>query len=227
MNDVLGVAIKEYYEGSRHYTLWIYNKYGSREAMPVATYFRHYNNMPAIEQLALEACTCSVLDTGAGAGSHSLILQQRNFNVTALDISPQACDVMRQRGLQQVVNADIFLFKQKKFNTLLLLMNGIGLAATLNNLNNLLQHFKRLLKPGGQVIFDSADVAYLYNRKTLPAHYYGEVEYAYRYRGKSSGWFTWLYIDKQTMQTVAATCGFKLYVLHEEDDGHYLGRLTL
>ena len=226
MNDILGTAIKDYYDGHKHYKLWIYNTYGSKEAMPISTYFRSYMQMPEIELLALEACSGKVLDVGAGAGSHSLVLQQRNFNVTALDISANSCTVMQERGVKQVINADICSFKRKKFNTLLLLMNGIGIASTLNGLHQLIMHLKTLLKPGGQIIFDSSDVAYLYTNKTLPQHYYGEIEYAYRYRGKSSGWFRWLYIDKKTMKNIASACDFNFQILYEDDGDHYLARLT-
>ena len=47
----------------------------------------------------------------------------------------------------------------------LLLMNGIGLCATLEGLQHFLQHAKGLLQAGGQLLFDSSDVAYLYNGK--------------------------------------------------------------
>ena len=227
MNDVPGIAIKDYYEGNRSHKLWIYNTYGNKEIMPVETYFRSYEQMPEIEWLALEACTGNILDIGAGAGSHSLVLQQRNFNVTALDISANACGVMQHRGINKVINTNIFSFKQKQFNTLLLLMNGIGIASSLQGLQQLLSHLKSILKPGGQILFDSSDVAYLYPDKKLPQHYYGEIAYEYRYRGKSSGWFNWLYIDKKTMKRIASTCGFTLQVLYEDADAHYLGKLTL
>lgn len=154
MNDILGAALKDYQQGHRNHKLWIHNKYGNSEAMPVSTYFRGIEDMPPLELLALEGCYGDVLDVGAGAGSHALVLQQRKINVTAIDISGSAAEVMQQRGIKKVVTGNIFTYSQKKFNTILLLMNGIGLAG----LKQLLFALKNILKPGGHILCDSSDV---------------------------------------------------------------------
>ncbi|SFP69527.1 class I SAM-dependent methyltransferase [Parafilimonas terrae] len=227
MQDVLGEALKDYQQGNGRYKLWIHNKYGRKEEMPVPVYFRSEKDMSPGELLAMEGCTGQVLDIGAAAGCHSLILQQRNFPVTAMDISAGAVWVMKQRGVKKVIQADIFSWKKKQFDTLLFLMNGIGLAGTLNGLQILLHHLKQLLKPGGHILFDSSDVKYMYAPKKFPAHYYGEIDYRYEYRGNFSAWFKWLYADQLTMQSIASHCGFTMEVLEEDDSGQYFGRLML
>lgn len=228
MQDVLGSALWDYYnraEGSAK--LWIHNKYGPKEDMPVDTYFRNEEDMPELELAALAACRGTVLDVGAGAGSHTLLLQQKGIDVTAMDISPKAVEVMRQRGVHNAVPHDIFTYTGKQYDTILLLMNGIGLAGNLKNLRVLLTHLQTLLRPGGQLIFDSSDIAYLYDGN-LPANkYYGEIEYEYRYKGKSSGWFSWLYIDKQTLAAIAAEEGWKMSVLFEDEYDQYLARIWM
>lgn len=227
MQDVLGEALKDYQQGDDRYKLWIHNTYGRKEAMPVDIYFRSGKEMPQLELLTLEGCTGDILDVGAAAGCHSLILQQRNHHVMAMDISAGAVWVMKQRGIKKVVQADIFSWQEKQFDTLLFLMNGIGLAGTLDGLQILLHHLKQLLKPGGHILFDSSDVKYMYDPKKFPAHYYGEIDYRYEYRGKISDWFKWLYVDQSTMQLVASHCGFTMEVLEEDESGQYLGRLIL
>lgn len=228
MSDVLGQAIWDYYYESKPGKLWIYNTYGPKEEMPVDIYFRDEDDMPELELAALALCRGSILDIGAGAGSHALLLQQKGLDVTAMDISAKAAEVMEVRGVEKVLQDDIFLYKQQRFDTLLLLMNGIGLTGTVTKLRIFLQHAKKLLAPGGQLIFDSSDIAYLYEGK-LPddGSYYGELSYEYAYKGKKSGWFTWLYIDKNTLAQIAEQEGWQTEVIMEDSNQQYLARVTI
>src|SRR5690242_739428 len=129
--DILGQAISDYYNYQRDQILWVHDKHGPKVEMPVATYFRNDNKMPDLELTALSLCKGKVLDIGAGAGSHSLALEDRKIKVTAMDISPLAVAVMNMRGVSNAIIQDIFLFQGKKFDTLLLLMNGIGLCGNI------------------------------------------------------------------------------------------------
>lgn len=227
MNDVMGEALFDYYNKKSAGKLWIHNKYGKKEEMPIAAYFRNAPQMPQLELVALEHCSGHVLDIGAGAGSHALLLQQKGMEVTAMDISGKATEVMKLRGVKKIVQEDIFVFNEKRFDTLLLLMNGIGLTGNLQKLSQFLQHAKSLLLPGGQLIFDSSDVAYLYNGN-LPemVQYYGEINYCYEYKKQKSGWFSWLYIDKKTLIKIAAKEGWNTEILFEDEYDQFLAKLT-
>jgi SAM-dependent methyltransferase len=227
MSDILGQALFNYFGQKSKSKLWIHNKYGPKENMPLATYFRNEEDMPDLEWLAIEQCRGKVLDIGAGAGSHALLLQEWEKEVTAIDISPLAVEVMKIRGVNDVFEADIFTYNSQKFDTLLLLMNGIGLAGSIDNLKPLLVHFKELLADGGQLLFDSSDIAYLYESDQLPKDsYYGEIWYQYEYEKQKSEWFPWLYIDEHTMQDIATAAGYTMEVLMEDEFGQYLARLT-
>ena len=179
-----GAAIADYYFHNTRAKLWVHDTHGPEVEMVTAIYFRGLDGMPEIEQRALAECRGRVLDIGAGAGSHALALQEIGLQVTGLDISPEAVQVMQARGVSQAVAADIFEYNGTTFDTLLLLMNGIGLAGTIPGLRRFLNHAKTLLNPGGQLIFDSSDVSYLYEEKALPADgtYYGEVRCRYEYK---------------------------------------------
>ncbi|MBW4891737.1 methyltransferase domain-containing protein [Mucilaginibacter sp. HMF5004] len=227
MSDILGQAIYKHYHKLSRQKLWINNRYGPREEMPLGTYFRTEDDMPDMEWLALNECRGKVLDIGAAAGCHSLILQERRMDVTAMDISPLAVDVMKEQGIKKAVLADIFSYNQGKFDTLLLLMNGIGLAGTIIKLKQLLLHLTTLLNPGGQILFDSSDIAYLYEGQLPQTGYYGEIWYQYEYGRQKTEWFQWLYVDEATMQAIATETGFKMDVLLEDEFGQYLTRLTL
>jgi len=228
MIDVLGYAISDYYRNTSPGKLFINNKYGAKEKMPLVIYFRNMRNMPEMEIIAMRKCRGKVLDIGAGAGSHALVLQQKGFDVTALEISKKACEVMKDRGILKVVHKDIYLYKKEQFDTLLLLMNGIGFTGTIQRLREFLQHAKSLLKPGGQLLFDSSDIAYLYkNRQPPPDVYYGEVVYQYEYKDQKTAWFKWLYIDRKTLRKVAEEEGWKTKVLFDDGSDQYLARLRL
>ena len=226
MVDVLGQAFFDHYHQLKPSKLWIHNQYGPKEEMPVDVFFRDADDMPDLELFAISECRGKVLDIGAGAGSHALLLQDRGGDVTAIDISPLAVQVMQQRGVKKAFEADIYTYHPGKFDTLLLLMNGVGLAGDIDGLKTLLTHFRSLLNPGGQILFDSSDISYLYEGN-LPANkYYGEIAYQYQYKHLKTDWFKWLYIDEQTLTLIANEVGFDVNVLVEDEYDQYLVRLT-
>ncbi|MVN20369.1 methyltransferase domain-containing protein [Mucilaginibacter sp. HMF7410] len=226
--DIYGQALLDFYNRQPEEKLWLHNTYGGPEEMPIEVFFRGEEEMPEAELLALQLCRGKVLDIGAGAGSHALILQQQGFDVAALEISAGATAVMQKRGVKRVVQQDIYQYKTEKFDTLLLLMNGIGLTQTLAGLGRFLHHTKQLLLPGGQLIFDSSDIAYLYEDVPLPKNsYYGEISYQYQYKNQKSDWFNWLYIDQKTLLKTALKNGWNCEVLYEDEMDLYLARLTL
>lgn len=228
MNDVLGQALYDFYAGAVHGKLWIHNKYGPKEEMPVQIYFRQEKEMPDLELIALQKCKGKVLDIGAGAGSHALLLQQQNADVTALEISPKATEVMKLRGVKTIVEQDIFEFKTAGFDTLLLLMNGIGLTGNIARLKEFLQHSKKLLNRNGQLIFDSSDVAYLYEGKPPETeNYYGEIMYQYEYKRKKTDWFSWLYLSKKKLIQIAEEGGWDAEILFEDEFDQYLAKLVV
>ncbi len=183
--------------------------------------------MPDLERLALQHCRGKILDIGAGAGSHALYLQEAGAAVTALDISPLNVAVMQQRGVKQVICADILSYHHQQYDTLLLLMNGIGLAGSIAGLRSFLRQADRLLLPGGQLLFDSSDIAYLWEDRLPPANrYYGDISYRYQYRRRYSEWFQWLYIDLALLSRVAIEEGWQTTLLLEDDSDQYLVKLV-
>lgn len=226
--DIYGQALQDFFDGKQEHQLWLNNNYGEPEEMPVEVFFRPEAEMPEAESLALHLCRGKVLDIGAGAGSHALVLQEQNFEVTALELSPGAAAVMQKRGVKTVVQQDVFHYKTEKFDTLLLLMNGIGLTQNLTGLDRFLQHAKQLLLPGGQLIFDSSDILYLYEDLPLPKNkYYGEISYQYQYKNQLGEWFNWLYIDQKTLIKTASKNGWVCEIKYEDDMDLYLAKLTL
>eukprot|EP01133_Synstelium_polycarpum_P013193 gene13193-15503_t len=225
--DVFGEALKDQFIKGSAEILWLHNSYGEPEEMPLDIFFRNKKDMPEMELKALDLCKGHTLDLGAGAGSHALLLQQMKKEVTALDISPGAVSIMKQRGVKNILEKDIFALEDIQYDTLLFLMNGIGVTGTISGLKDFLVKAASFIKKDGQLIFDSSDIAYLYQHTTFPDNkYYGEVAYQYQYRHKKGNWFNWLYIDQQSLALVSKECGWNSQLLLEDEYGQYLVRLT-
>ena len=180
--DILGTALLDYFDGNYTEDIQTFSSLNEEDSLPLPYLFRPFEDMPKLEQLALQHCYGSVLDIGAGAGSHSLWLQNKGTDVMALDQSKGAIDVCQLRGVKKLCNQKIEDFSKEKFDTLLLLMNGIGLAGTLANLPQFLIHLKSLLKDHGQILLDSSDIVYMFDADDdggiwVPGdvNYYGEV----------------------------------------------------
>ena len=224
--DVLGSALMDYYREKTDEPLILHNSYGDPEEMPLEVFFEAEDQLSELDQYALSLCRGSVLDVGAGAGKHSLILQNKRKNVTALDNSPGSIKVMEARGVRQVIEADIYSYERESYDTILLLMNGIGLAGNLQRLPILLGKFKALLNPGGQVICDSSDISYLFSPTSdQSGHYYGEISYAFEYQNQRGRWFDWLYADQDTLLRCCHEGGFLTQIVYENEEDEFLVRM--
>jgi SAM-dependent methyltransferase len=231
-SDPFGRAVQDYYRSFIHWRrIKVWSGVTGYEKINPAYLFRNYSQMPFPERKALETCYGKILDIGACAGSHSLYLQQRGYDVTALDLSPGCCEIMHKRGINNVICEDFYSYNTGKFDTLLLLMNGIGIAGSLDKLIIFLKHCESLLNPGGQILFDSSDIDYIYVEKDgsrwidLNKEYYGEVRYKLFYRDEESEQFDWLFIDPATMKMKANEAGFSFNILAEGIHYDYLGVL--
>ncbi len=232
-NDPIGTALQAFMKGETGAQIIVESNITEDDVIDVAYLFRTFEEMPELEQLALAQCSGAVLDVGAGAGCHSLVLQQRDVDVTAMDISEEAVAVMRERGIRKTLRQDVMHLAGLKFDTMLLLMNGIGIAGDLEGLTRFLKHAKNLLQPGGQIILESSDILYMYEEEDgsvlldLNAGYYGEITYNMRFKEHESGYFKWLFIDAAILEDYAADNGYAFELLYEGEYGNYLARLVL
>jgi len=228
--DVYGEALYDFHMlGKLKDPLLLHSSYGDIEEMPVEVFFRDETDFPELEHIALALCDGHVLDVGAGVGSHALYLQDKGFQVDALEISESACNIMKQRGVQHVIQNDFFQLQEGNYDTLLFLMNGIGLVGTLEGLRHLLRHSKKLLSDKGQLLFDSSDIAYLYEEYRIPKpeHYLGEIRFQYEYKGNLGKPFHWLYIDQQELIKIAREEGWVVQILFEDENDQYLVRMEV
>jgi SAM-dependent methyltransferase len=235
MKDLFGKAIIDYQTNNSPEDIITETSISEADEMPVSYLFRSYNEMPVLEQKALQLAKGSVLDVGCGAGSHTLALQnERKLEVAAIDISENAVRACQLRGIENVKVANILdLDEENKFDTILLLMNGTGIFGTLKETNKYLQKLKSLLNEGGQILIDSSDLIYMYDQDEdgaycIPAEgYYGELTFTVQYKGETEDTFPWLYLDYNTLQNAAIANGLQCELLLEGEHFDYLAKLSI
>lgn len=231
-SDILGQALLDYHKGTYSEDIRTYSSLGEEDVLPLPYLFRELSGMPVLEQVALEKCVGDILDVGCGAGSHALALQSQGFKVTGIDTSAGAIATCVARGLNNTLYGDIKDLSGMKFDTLLLLMNGIGIAGRLQHLDTLLHHLGSLLNSGGQILMDSSDIIYMFDKDEkgnflLPdsGTYYGEVEFTLEYKGISGPGFPWLYLDEKTLEAAAKRSNFAFEIVMKGEHFDYLARL--
>lgn len=172
-HDPMGAAILDHTKGICQGPLTVHSSMFDDDEMPIDHLFRSLSEMPRLEQEALSRARGRVLDIGAGAGCHTLALQERGLEVKAINISPLSCEAMRLRGVSDVECTNLFSpLLQGTYDTILLLMNGTGLAGKVSGMPRLLDRLKQLLTPGGQILIDSSDLRYLFDDDDLPSKTY-------------------------------------------------------
>lgn len=234
MKDPIGQAILDRWTTGQAEMIRVDSNYTEGEEIDPEWFFRTPEEMPPLEIKALELCRGRILDVGAGAGCHALELQKAGFAITAVEQSESSVRVMRERGVSRVVCADILQFYEIGWDTILLLMNGSGIAGSLDGLRKLLRHLKTLLKPTGQILLDSSDIHYLFEEEDGSVwidlardEYYGEMSYEVSYKGVKSDPFPWLFIDYDLLSDIARESGFQCELAAEGENDDYLARLTL
>ena len=232
-DDPIGRAVYDYHFNSINSPIIVHSDDFDDDTIETAYLFRSYRKMPAIEKKALGLCSGKILDIGACAGAHSIYLQEKGFEVTSLDTSELSCEVLKARGLKNVVCQDIFKFNHQTFDTILLLMNGTGIAGTIAGLEVLLHHLKTLLNTDGQILIDSSDLIYLFEEEDGSAlidisadHYYGEMTFQTEYKNWIGQSFPWLYIDQNNLQHIVEKNKLNLNQIFKGQHYDYLARIT-
>lgn len=229
--DVIGIALLDYSNNDYTENITVISSISEDDVIPISYLFRVEKELPKIESKALSLCKGTVLDVGAASGCHSIILMDKGFDVTSIDISQGAIEVMKARGLSS--ECKDFYDLNKKYDTLLFLMNGIGIAGTLDGLDIFLIKAKSLLNEGGQILLDSSDISYMFEQEDgsiwmdLNSSYYGEVVYQMKYKDSITDKFDWLFVDFNTLMTKTLELGFKTELVLEGDSDDYLVKLTL
>jgi SAM-dependent methyltransferase len=238
MLDLFGQAILDFQTNNNPEDLITETSISDEDEMSVAYLFRDFESMPKLEQVALNLSFGNVLDVGCGAGSHSLYLEKnKKLTVLPIDISKKAIQACHLRGLVSAKAMDILDLENKKFETILVLMNGTGIFKNLLQTAIYLQKLRSLLSDNGQILIDSSDIIYMYDdaededaegSKWIPTNgYYGELTFKVSYKNQTEVPFEWLFLDFNTFQNAANANGLLCELVQEGEHFDYLARLTL
>lgn len=232
--DLFGKAMLDYVTGKQPGNLWTATNISEADEMDVAYLFRSFDEMPEIEQKALKLARGKVLDVGCGAGSHALYLQEKGLDVLAIDVSANAVETCKIRGVQKVCQMNLLdVPADEKFDTILLLMNGTGIFGKLKNTDKYLSKLKELLTDNGQILIDSSDLIYMFDEdedggKWIPMYgdYYGELTFCITYKNQQEEPFDWLYLDYNTLQNACMAQQLNCELILEGTNFDYLARIT-
>ena len=232
-DDPMGRAVYDFHFHSINQPIIVHSDDFDDDSIETAYLFRTYKQMPALEKKAMSLCKGTILDIGACAGAHSVYLQEKGFDVTALETSPLCCEVLKSRNINKVIQQDIYQFNGQTFDTILLLMNGTGIAGSLDGLDILFHHLKTLLNPEGQILIDSSDLIYLFEEEDGSAlidisadNYYGQLTFQTEYKNWISQPFPWLYVDLNNLENSIEKNQLKLNKVFKGQHYDYLAQIS-
>lgn len=229
-----GLALKDYWEGNKLAKVIIHRDDGLKEDYFVSNCFRKPEDFSEQDKKALKSCFGKVLDIGAGVGPLSLELQKIGLEVYSIDISKEACKIMEKRGLNNVVNSDVYGIQEDNFDTILLMGRAIGFVGDLAGMASFLEHCENLLSPKGIILFDSLDVrvtsepdhlAYQKRNKKL-GRYFGVIGLQFEYKKQFGQHFKLLHIDPDTVNRIAKELDWNFKILRNEESGGYLAKIS-
>jgi 2-polyprenyl-3-methyl-5-hydroxy-6-metoxy-1,4-benzoquinol methylase len=156
--EPFGLALKGYWNGNKNAKVIFHRDDGLTDDYFVNHCFRQPEDFSELENKALELCIGKVLDLGAGVGPLSLQLQKMGLDVHAIDISKEACEIMKNRGVKKVLCSDVYNLQKGTFDTILIIGRAIGFVEDLTGRAKFLKHCENLLSSKGIIILDSLDV---------------------------------------------------------------------
>lgn len=223
--DPIGKAIWDYHNDTTPEDILVESDITEDDFIPTSYLFRTYKEFPELEQVAMKHCAGEILDVGAAAGPHTKHLLEQGFKVSTVEVSLNA-----NRYLKEVFPeathyfTPILNFTGQQFDTILLLMNGIGLAGTYQEVTPFLKHLASLLNPGGKILAESTDVIDIFKDEDggmwvdLNTDYYGSFRFNMKYKDVESGWFNWIYLDKMNLEKFALEAGLTMEIIYDDKE---------
>jgi len=218
--DALGAALLDAAAGDRglHF---IERDDGLIEAMDASVYFSKQFHWPDTEARAIKGLSGRVLDVGAGAGRHSLVLQNRGCDVVALDVSPGAVQVCQQRGVHHTFLGTVFDLLEtgvEPFDALILMGNNLALLQSPAKARGVFDAMRELLLPGGVIVgtlrdpylTDDPDHLAYHESNRAAGRPPGQVRLRFRHRRVATEWFNLLFLSPEELAELAARSSWEI-----------------
>jgi SAM-dependent methyltransferase len=183
-------------------------------------YFADYPDWPAWEQEAMSYLIPGrALDLGCGPGRVELYLQSQGVEALGIDVSPLAIEVCRRRGVKQARLLSVTQVSRAlgSFEDILMLGNNWGLMGNPLRARWLLRKFHTLTSPKARIIAESNDPYQTDSPYHLAYHAWnrergrmsGQVRIRVRYKTYRSGWFDYLMVSREEMQSILEGTGWQ------------------
>ncbi|HEU5064630.1 MAG TPA: class I SAM-dependent methyltransferase [Gaiellaceae bacterium] len=195
-------------------------------------YFAPVRRWPAVERRALRFVRGRVLDVGVGAGRVALELQARGREVVAIDVSPGAVEVARNRGVSDV---RLLAFEEVDaslghFDTVVMYGNNFGLFGSRAKAQRLLRRLRpfvaRIVATSNDpyATEDPAHLAY-HERNRGRGRMSGQLRLRVRYRDLVGPWFEYLIVSPDEMADIVESTGWQLRRLVQDEGSYFVAVL--
>ena len=195
-------------------------------------YFAPVRRWPAVERRALRFVRGRVLDVGVGAGRVALELQARGREVVAIDVSPGAVEVARNRGVSDV---RLLAFEEVDaslghFDTVVMYGNNFGLFGSRAKARRLLRRLRpfvaRIVATSNDP-YATEDLAHLayHERNRGRGRMSGQLRLRVRYRDLVGPWFEYLIVSPDEMADIVESTGWQLRRLVRDEGSYFVAVL--
>ena len=158
MADPFGRAVRDHHLGEREHPLIDRDGDTTREHPIERFYFDGVGD--ADLAWLTERLSGPLLETGAGAGRHALVLQER-VETVATEVSEHLVRTMRERGVADARHADMFdlraQFEADRFRSAFARGTQVGLAGSLDALTEFLQDLAHVTTTRATAVLDAMD----------------------------------------------------------------------
>lgn len=200
-----------------------------------ASYFAKVRGWSGPERRAIQfARGRTALDVGCGAGRVALHLQEKGFDVTAIDNSPLVVKTARARGVKDVrllPFEQIARFRSGTFDTVVMFGNNFGLFGSRARAKRLLKQLHRITRPGAVLLAQSLDPHQTRARAHLDyqranerrGRMPGQIRIRIRFNEFVGPWFDYLLVSAAEMSSIVDGTGWDVDRFLMEDGPRYVG----
>lgn len=209
VNNIFGLAIYEY-SLNKSLKLELLKKDRTKFGLDLDYYFRGYNELSKLEKKAISLAEGEILDVGCATGYYIPALKRQGA-VDAIDLSDEVIKLAKANGIEECHVADIFKYNPgKRYDTITLFENNIGLAGTYSKTRKMFRIITNLLKSNGQII------AIIRHTDYRQKHY--SSKYKILWKGRIRKGFRWFYFNINYLPEFCKKFNLKLEIVDEEED---------
>lgn len=205
--DLIGLAVQDIIKGDQNVFTFI-DTAGRISTHDLKRYLRKKSQLTELEKQLIKRTYGNILDVGCATGYYLPLLMKKG-EAMGIDISDNLIGIARKNGLKNCLAGDIFKFKsKKKFDTITLLENNVGLGGSIANTKKLFNKLKKLLNKDGQVLMII---------KNIDDCNYFKIKLRPRWKGIEGDKFEWISFNVNYLKDFMFKLGFQFEVLNKDE----------